>query len=107
MSEIQNLDLQNYGQEALEPWRGRGATAVEFFCVGSSTGCTYSKAIGIEKAIDILGPGTPLVMLARRARCKSCGKVGCHVQVSFRPFVPAPEPAPYVDVRDARKALRR
>lgn len=107
MSEIQNLDLHHFGQEALDSWRNRGATAVEFFCVGSTAQCTYSKAIAIDQAIETWGAGTPLVMLARRARCRSCGKVGCDVQVSFRPFSTRPEPPPYIDVREARKALRR
>ena len=84
MPEIHKLDRHCYGQDALETWRRRGATTVEFWCVGNTMNCSYWFATAIEAAIEHWGPGTSLVMLARRARCKACGKKGCHVQVTSR-----------------------
>jgi len=84
-NKIHQLDPRRcYGQDALETWRRLGATCVEFWCVGSTQNCSYWLTVDIEMAIEKWGPGTSLVMLARRARCKVCGKKGCHVQVTSR-----------------------
>lgn len=73
-----------YADDALGTFARQGATGVQFWCV--EPGCLNRDTLPIDVLIRRYGPGYGLVLLARRARCKRCGRKGCHVQ-------PAPPPA--------------
>ena len=72
---------KNFGEDAIEAWRARGATRVQFWCVGNPR-CSNRYDIAINDVIEKWGPSMTLVMLARQARCRQCGKRGSHVQVT-------------------------
>ena len=77
-----------YGRFSLDWWKRAGSAHIEFWCVGGTAygrPCTHRHAVPIDDLIRRSGPGTNLVMLARRARCGRCGKLGCHVQPSDPP----------------------
>ncbi|WP_434617422.1 hypothetical protein [Azospirillum sp. B2RO_4] len=78
----------SYGFDSLDSWRKRGVLFIEFWCIGGiafGRRCEHWNAVPIDDLIRRVGPGTSLVMLARRARCERCGKRGCHVQPSAPP----------------------
>lgn len=77
-----------YGWQALDTLKRQGVQFIEFWCVGSyhlGRKCEHWVAKPIDDVIRRAGPGTSLVMLARRARCDRCKKMGCHVQPSDPP----------------------
>ena len=77
-----------YGPQSLDTLRRTGVQAIEFWCVGGSVHgrrCAHRETKRIDDLIRQVGPGTSLVMLARRARCDQCKKVGCHVQPADPP----------------------
>ncbi|MDR6775647.1 hypothetical protein [Azospirillum sp. BE72] len=78
----------SYGFDSLDRWRERGSLFIEFWCVGGEAygrRCEHREAVPINNLIRRVGPGTSLLMLARRSRCKRCGKRGCHVQPAEPP----------------------
>lgn len=77
-----------YGYDAVESLRRRGVLYLEFWCVGrdhSGRICGNRYTLDIKTVIERHGPGTPLIMLARRCRCKLCGHLGAHVQPAEPP----------------------
>lgn len=74
-----------YASDALGTFVRQGASHIQFWCV--TPGCLNRDRLPIDVLVRRHGPEYSLVMLARRARCKRCGRKGCHVQ-------PAPPPAP-------------
>src|SRR5579872_7221388 len=91
MSAIVNLPrrkpkpTQIYDHQALASYRDRGVTHLEIWCVHLP--CTNWHRVPIDALIERHGPGTPLVMVARRARCGICKRKGAHVQPE-QPRVP-------------------
>jgi hypothetical protein len=77
---------RSYGFDALATLEAKNVDRIQFWCVRrESRGthdphCMHWETMKIEDAIARFGPGTTLVMLARRARCSLCGARGCHVQ---------------------------
>lgn len=82
-----------YAYHSLDMWRRAGTRRVEFWCLS----CSHWHAVAIDTLIAKAGPGTSLVMLARRATCSRCKRRGCHVQ---------PEPPPAPGTPDYRLWLR-
>lgn len=73
-----------YSSDALETFVRQGATRLQFWCV--TPNCLNRDTVDIRMLLARYGPEMSLVMLARKARCRFCGRRGCHVQ-------PAPPPA--------------
>ncbi len=82
--------MQVYGHGALEMLRREGAEAIEIWCVSSGSRCSNRVTVPIGSAIERWGPGMPLVLIARRARCRSCGGRGAHVQLAAPPAGSSP-----------------
>lgn len=83
------MRIPSYDYHALDTWRRCGVRRIEFWCTGTQANghiCTNRNTVDIVVLIERHGPGTSLVMLARRMRCQVCGHRGGHVQ-------PAPPPA--------------
>jgi hypothetical protein len=81
-----------YAHDALETLRRAGVTHLELWCSGRNRErprepCLRRETVPIGTLIARYGPAVTLVMVARRARCGSCGRRGGHVQ-------PAPPPGP-------------
>lgn len=77
-----------YGYQSLDTLRRQGVRFIEFWCIGGRAygrPCDHWHAVPINDLIRRTSPGTSLVMLARRARCDRCGKLGCHVQPAEPP----------------------
>ncbi|GEM_PF-6935989 len=75
--------VYGFGEDALATLMKHGATDIQFWCVGGIAGtrpCFHWHTVNIEALIRKVGAEMSLVMLARRARCANCGKMGCHVQ---------------------------
>jgi hypothetical protein len=72
-----------YSDDALGTFVRQGATHLQFWCV--TPNCLNRDTVPIAALTARYGPRVPLVMLARKARCRRCGRRGCHVQ-------PAPPP---------------
>lgn len=68
-------------------WRG-GSKEIELHCLT----CDHSAAVSTAVLIDGHGPQALLVDVARRSRCRFCGRKGCHVQPKQPP---APEQTGY------------
>ena len=78
----------SYGPQSLDSLRRAGVRFVEFWCVGGrhlGRRCEHRESKPIDELIGRVGPGTSLVMLARRSRCDRCKKLGCHVQPADPP----------------------
>lgn len=73
-----------YAGDALGTFVRQGATHLQFWCV--TPNCLNRDSVAIQALISRYGPAMSLVMLARKARCRHCGRRGCHVQ-------PAPPPS--------------
>lgn len=90
-----------YAEDAIGTFVRQGATNLQFWCV--SPGCLNRDTLPLRALVARYGPAMPLVMLARRARCRQCGRRGCHVQ-------PMPPPAPgqpgYPEWRDRHGGQR-
>jgi len=67
-----------YGYASLLALQERGVTELQIWCVHLP--CTNWRTAKIADLIEQLGPGTSLVMIARRVSCKLCGAKGGHVQ---------------------------
>ena len=76
--------MDSYPPFALGWLHAHGCRAVELWCIRWP--CTHWKPLQVRDLLARFGPGAPLVMLARRARCTVCGSRGAHVQ-------PVPPPA--------------
>lgn len=77
-----------YGPQSLDTLKRQGVQFVEFWCVGGQRlgrRCEHRETKRVDDLIRQAGPGTSLVMLARRARCNACHKRGCHVQPADPP----------------------
>jgi len=72
-----------YADDALGTFARQGATHLQLWCVGP--GCLNRDQVPIDRLVGRYGPEMSLVMIARKARCRHCGRRGCHVQ-------PAPPP---------------
>jgi len=70
--------MVSYPPFALGWLHAHGCRAVELWCVRRP--CTHRKPVALSLLLARFGPGAPLVMLARRARCTVCGGRGAHVQ---------------------------
>jgi len=76
----------SYGFDALATLKARNVDAIAFWCVRNARRCVNRHTMRIDDAIARFGPGTSLVMLARRSRCRQCGALGCHVQPDAPPY---------------------
>lgn len=80
--------MHSYDDHALETLRRQGVDAIELWCLTPT--CSNRITIPIDMAIEAWGPGTMIVMIARRARCQWCRrdprrKAGAHVQATAPP----------------------
>ncbi|WP_372395169.1 hypothetical protein ABMY26_06320 (plasmid) [Azospirillum sp. HJ39] len=69
-----------YGDGSLDWHRRTGVTHLRAWCV--HPGCTHWTWLHLDTLISSVGPGVSLVQLARRTRCKSCGRKGAHIEPS-------------------------
>jgi hypothetical protein len=79
--------------DALGTLEDAGITHLDICCVG--TRCMNRNRVAVAALIERLGAGTPLVMIARAARCKVCRHRGAHVQ----PTRPDPHDPSYPEAK--------
>lgn len=82
-----------YSHDALDTCRRLGVQRLEFWCTGiqqNGRDCTNRTVVDLGTLIERHGPGTRLLMLARRMRCSVCGHRGGHVQPEAPPAIGTP-----------------
>src|SRR5579859_7798448 len=80
MSEPDAAANTHWAYYTLGALKAANVTGIEFWCVARPRCCSNRYTIWIDDAIARYGATTPLIMLARRARCRQCGGRGCHIQ---------------------------
>lgn len=81
--------MTTFGHCALGTLAAAGVEAVEFWCL--TPRCHNRHAVPIVPLIRSVGADASLVMIARRARCRHCGRLGCHVQPAAPPAHGTPD----------------